>query len=95
MCHVLPRATPATQKNVAMVLIAARIARCSSNSLRCEQVKKVTHCDMPQILACSVLDFSGVRELDKGISSPIKTIPFSCPLTKNTEKMYLDGKKKI
>lgn len=78
-----------------MVLIAARIARYSSNSLRCEQVKKVTHCDMPQILACSVLDFSGVRALDKGIFTPYQDYPLQCPLTKNTEKMYLDNKKKI
>ena len=53
------------------------------------------HCDTLQILTYKAPDFSGVREFDKGISPSIKTIPFSCPLTKNTEKMYLDGKKKI
>ena len=33
---------------------------------------------MPQILTYEAPDFSGVRELDKGISSPLKGILYIC-----------------
>jgi len=52
------------------------------------------HCDTLQILTYKAPDFSGVREFDKGISPPIKTILYT-PSGITPIAVRLRGKKKV